>query len=273
MSLGVVIKCGNDERVLHCMDSVDHPCTVAASGFFAPNLRRALEQRGVIVADAPRGNLGRTTNIGIAAVGTTKVVVMDSDSWFGPGTLALLDQALDGGAPFARARILYAADPAGVRGSQVVARSRQHLNDSLRRAYTPGLGLRVDIAPSLGGHLFDDRICFAEDAEMDFRRREANIPLLHVEGAVVHHAPVALWHDLRAAFRVGYGKAQQVQRTTRPNDEDPLPFLQRAVRGEHPAALRGWARELGAAGAAWNTLWFGSYYLGYYDQRVLQRHP
>ena len=268
--LGVVIKCGNDSRVFDCLDSIQHPAQVAVSGFFSPELRQELRGRDVLVVDAPCGNLGLTTALGIQALTTEKVVIMDSDSWFGPGTAAAFASALDEH-PFVKARIVYEAK-VGLLGSHIVARTRQQLNDELARAYTPGLGLRRTIAQCVGGHLFDERIWFSEDAELDFRRRMAGLSLHYLQDHAVHHAPVHMLHDVRAAYRVGYGKAQQVQHTSRPNDEDPGPLLARALRLEHPRLLKHWVRNLAWAGAAHNVAWFSAYYTGYYVQRVLQAH-
>jgi glycosyltransferase involved in cell wall biosynthesis len=268
MRLSVVIKCGDDSRVLRCIDSIDAPAEVVVSGFFSPALEGRLRARGVRIVDAPRGRLGCTTNRGIDAARGERLVIMDADSWFAPGTLASFDAALTVH-PLVKARILFESDPS-VFGSGLVARTRQHLNDSLGRAYTPGLGLAREAADALGGRFFDDRIGFSEDAELDFRRRQRGLPLHPLPQGAVHHAPVSLWHDLRAAYRVGCGKAQQVQWAGRENDEDPGPLLRRTMRLEQPRLLRDWLRSVRLSGTLYNSAWALAYHAGYYVQRVFR---
>jgi glycosyltransferase involved in cell wall biosynthesis len=212
MNLSVVIPCRDDPAVVDCIRSVaaDAEVVVALNGSppaFAAWLEGALGGRARLVTLA-RPNRSRAAEAGIRDATHDRVLLMDSDCVLAPGALAAVAQAMDAGDPAAevyRGRILFASGRGF--GSALVARSRRQRMSGRLIAYKPPLALWRGLAPRLGGHIFDARLPWKEDADLDHRVRRAGIRIVPVDGCVIHHAPLSIAGDLRSTFRYGVGSA------------------------------------------------------------------
>ena len=198
--LSVVIRCWNDSSVLQCIDSIDLDVEVIVSFTGADDLAARIREHGARCVRAPRSNLSRVSNIGFNATTYDKVILTDSDTVFEPGCVGRLRDAL-GTFRAARARLRFEGDY-GL--SKIVAEARDYVN-GLPLLYTPGIAVRKDLLPEVGGFLFNDPVPYAVDTDLDFRVKRARVPVAYLTDAWLRHTAVSVRHDLRAAYRIGGG--------------------------------------------------------------------
>lgn len=212
MTLTVVVPCRDDARVVECVRSVDADAEIlivlnGSPPQFADMLRREVGGRARLEI-LPLPNRSRAVEQGIGAASCDRVLLMDSDCIFQPGSIAAVERAFDGGAcdeEVYKGRIVF--DPGPARSSAVVARSRSQRMGQVASAYKPPLALSRRLRDRLGGYCFDARLPWKEDADLDYRVRRAGIRIVPVEGCVIHHAPLTLGADLSSSFHYGVGAA------------------------------------------------------------------
>jgi GT2 family glycosyltransferase len=263
VQLSIVIKCYQDRKIFDCIESIDEDCEVIVSyagesSFYSEIARRYPE---VKMVRAPKGNLSISCNLGINESAGNSVLIMDSDSKFKRGSLDLIIHHLRENL-VVKPRIIYQHIP-DVAGSRIVAITRQRFNDSSIRALTPGLAFRKEIAGFIDGCLFDERIPFTEDAVLDWRLKRAGVGLKFVPQAVVYHSPTSPFHDVRSAYRMGYGHRLAVHFAGRENDNGVGNLLTRALTGESLSGFINEGIENGFRFALHNSAWNAFYNLGY----------
>lgn len=264
-NISIVIRCGNDPSVLRCIASVDAEAEIVVSFTGSPELAGLIRGTGSRCVLAPRGNLSQVSNAGFRATQGEQVIITDSDTEFEPGCIDNLRQALET-KMVARARLRFMTDGVGF-GSRVVAAARDYVN-SLPVVYTPGVALRRDLLPHVGGILFNDPVPYAVDADLDFRIKRGNVPVAFVPDAWVRHAPIPLPHDVRAAYRIGRGCRVSIDHWNRDGRFGQLPAdALKAVRPEHLPDL---VRRKGIATLAYQTVWDSAYWLGYRRQKEIE---
>lgn len=202
MDMSVVIRCGDDERVFRCVDSIDEDVEVIVSTSPNPGFQKKLAARGIDFRLAPRGNLSIVSNVGFEAASYDRVLITDSDTAFEKGCIRRMHDALEKHR-VVRAKLEFKHDKS-VPFSRVVAEARDFVN-SLPLVYTPGIAVRKDILPDIGGFLFNDPVPFAVDADLDYRIKRARIFVGFLDDAIIYHDAENLMHDLRAAYRIGGG--------------------------------------------------------------------
>jgi len=206
-----VITCRDDARVVDAVRSVDADAEVlivlngSPAGFEA-ELRRQLGER-VRIESLPCPNRARSVEHGIVAASRDWILLMDADCVFAPGSVAAVQRAFERGAPgeeVYKGRLVY--ERGATRANAIVSRSRSQRNRRLS-AYKPGLAFSRELTPRLGGYLFDPRLLWKSDAELDGRIRRAGLRIVPVEGCAVHHAPLTFRSDLYSSFHYGVGSA------------------------------------------------------------------
>lgn len=202
MDLSVVIRCCDDKRVFQCIDSVDEDVEIVVSLCKNDGIQRKLEKMNIHYCIVPRGNLSITSNVGFEAATHHKVIITDSDTVFKKGCIKQMYSAFEK-FKVVRPRILFLYD-SKISFSKVVAEARDYVY-SLPVVYTPGIGVRKDLIPDVGDFLFNNPVPFAVDADLNFRLREAKIPVKYLKNAHISHIAVSIKHDLKAAFRIGSG--------------------------------------------------------------------
>ena len=256
----MVIRCRNDPRVFDCVESAEGEAEIMVSISPGDALQGELESRGVPFCVSPPGNLSVTSNAGIEASRTEKVIVTDSDTVLGEGTASAMSQALDAHM-VCRARLVFELSE-GLALSGPVSRARDFVN-SKRLAFTPGLGLRKGLRDSVGGMLFDEAAPFAVDANLNFRIDRAGVEVLYLDDFTVTHRAESVKHDLRAANRIGNG----VARSSRSlhgmyGGEIPEPEIRRSLKAVHVGDYPDIVRRHGLSTAAYQAVWDLSFYLG-----------
>lgn len=200
MNLSVVVRCGDDKRVLDCVSSIDENVDVVVALSSNEVLQAELEDAGFRYCLTPRGNLSMTSNIGLEHARYDRAIITDSDTWFEPGCISSICEGLKDH-PVVRAPIRFQHGDS--LPSQMVAQARDFVN-TLPLSFTPGLGIDKGIRERIGGFIFNDAVPFAVDADLDFRLRRAGIRPRFVDRCI-YHSRESLSHDLRAAYRIGSG--------------------------------------------------------------------
>lgn len=256
----VVIRCGGSPEVLQCIASIDSPTEVVVAYSGNSGLAQRIQDTGARVVAVPSGNLSIVSNRGYAACHGSKVIFTDSDTRFGPHCVARLAEALET-VPVARAQLRIGVNAS--RTTRIVARARGFVN-SLPLAFTPGLGLRRDIIPTVGGIVFNDPVPYAVDADLDMRIKRRGIRVEFLQDAWLTHSPVPLRHDVRAAYRIGRGCRRSMEIWNRIGTFGPLDKW--SLKGVKPAALPELLRREGAVVLAYQALWDTAYWFGFYRE-------
>ncbi len=147
------------------------------------------------------------SNIGIANTMYNKVIITDSDTTFEPGCIRELYRSLEN-YPIVRAHLRFATD-SGRLFSRIIASARDYVN-SMPLVYTPGVALRKDVVACIGGFMFNDVVPYAVDADLNYRVKSLDIQVKFADQAVVNHCAESVKHDLKAAYRIGWGSVRPV---------------------------------------------------------------
>jgi len=209
----VVIPCRDDPRVLACVDSIDAPCETlvvvnGSSHAFTAEIGPALAARGAAMEVLPEANLSAALEHGVWAACNNAILFMDADCTFAPGSIATLLDAMnawsDGPAVF-KGEVRFDCGSSSI--SRLIARSRQLHTTAPVTAFKPPLLVARHLAPAIGGYFFDKRLLWKEDADLDWRLRQAGVAVVPVPQAHIRHAALDLPSDLRSNYRYGVGAA------------------------------------------------------------------
>ncbi len=265
----MVIRCGDDDRVFRCIDSIDEEVDVVVSISENKSLQRRLEHRGVRFCLSPRGNLSITSNIGFEIAKHDKVLITDSDTWFESNCIRRIYDALRD-FKIARARLMFKHSPR-VPLSRLVSEARDFVN-SLPVVYTPGIGVRADLVPDIGGFLFNDPVPYAVDADLNYRIQRAGVPVKFVKDAIVSHDVVDVWQDLRAAARIGMGcMASARWLSNHRASGDSVSSIVRELKGVKPGNLTDVAKSKGIRVLLYQLMWDMHFYAGRNFQWLFHR--
>ncbi len=189
------------------MDSIDVPVEVVAS--VADDADFIDEIRGIKVAPHRYGNWSIAAEAGIKESTHNDIIVMDSDSVFAPGAIAIINQSLKMGNLVVQPTVIFLND--GSRVSKLISNSRTHENRYEPKSYSPGLGLkRRELIDVIGeeGNIYHPEVRFGDDGYLDQKIKAAGVPIFVSQEAVIYHDPIDLKHELRTAFQFGRSEAQ-----------------------------------------------------------------
>jgi glycosyltransferase involved in cell wall biosynthesis len=281
MAISAIIRCHLDDRVCDLVEALRGPGLeyeiVVVLTEASDALRdRLLGRDRVKVCRAPAGNLSMSTNMGIEASRYDRVVILDADVRCSPDYLRHMDNALDRSA-LVRSDIEFAHSGFG---SRLVADLRHYVYHS-GVFFCPGAAFRKDIKPLVGGRFFNDRVWWTEDADLNYRIKQAGLRHRFEPAARLVHAPVSVTYDLRGAVKIGAGKFSQVLYADRRSfEESPRAVLGRLLSGRTARQLADIARSKGVFVAVYFVLFSFAYYYGYYRalfaarrRGVAVRHP
>jgi glycosyltransferase involved in cell wall biosynthesis len=254
--LSIVIRCLNDPGVIPCIESIDLDAEVIVSYTGDDDLAARIREKGAQCILAPRSNLSRVSNTGFDATSFDKVILTDSDTVFEPGCVGKLRDAL-GRFRAARARLRFESDQGP---SKIVADARDYVN-GLPHLYTPGIAIRKDLLPLVGGFLFNEIVPYAVDADLDLRVRRARIPVAYLTDAWVRHSPISVRHDLRAAYRIGGGCRVSMEHWNRQGSVGPTNRW--SLKGVKPSYLPDLLLEKGPWVLAYQLLWDSAFWMGF----------
>jgi len=210
MGLSIVIPVSQDFRLLDCLKSIDISSEIVV--VFNNNPSRELieashkDQRvnPVIVNDIGC-NLAKVFNIGIEASSHEYILLVNSDCIFLPGRLSAYFDELRI-RPVVKGHIQFQSNSLTTR---LVAELRFLFHEffSERRSlFGPGLAFHRSISEKIGGYYFDEDMGWGEDGELSERIYASGLDVQHLPGYVLSHPPESMRHDLRVAYKIGYGE-------------------------------------------------------------------
>lgn len=260
------LKCADDVAIERCLDSIDDDVSVHVVITPSQRIERILNRRGVEYSTTAYGNIARSAQLSIERSPTDNVIVMDSDTWFMPGSIRRMREALVDNI-VAKPRIRFETN---MYTSEVIARGRHAFNNRPDFATCPGLAVRKTELTEACGQIFNPLVRWTEDADLNFRMHQAGIGLKLVPEAEIVHGPIDLAHELRAAFFYGIGKRLSVEHTPgRLTPEEFPDFVINALRA--PLRVRENLQSTGPAGLGLDALWQAIYLAGYHAQKKLGR--
>ena len=261
----IALKCANDPQIERCLDSIDDDVDVHV--VITPNdtIEGILRDRGVGFSVTDFGNIAKSCEIGVNEAENDNIIIMDSDAWFVPGSIRKLRLALRDNT-LAKPRLEFLS--AG-RISDVVARHRLPFNNQPGYATNPGLAFRrQEVREACGGYVFNDKIRWTEDADLNYRAELAGLETVLVPEACVRHGAISLHHELKTAWLYGVGKRLSIEHTPGREPYEEFPDIAvAALKALRPDRVAKNIYSQGLAVAALDATWQSIYIAGYHAQK------
>lgn len=213
IDLSVVIRCGRDRKGLErCLSTIDENVEVVVSvADDAPFLKDYMSM-GYKVAPHTYGNWSVAAQSGIDKAANRNVIIMDGDSVFGSGSIKTINDALYGGHTIVQPHVIFLHNDTHF--GKLISATRTFENRREPKSYSPGLGLNIEELVSkigIDGRIYDLKVAFGDDGDLDQRRRAAGIDVFVADNALIYHDPIAFKHELKTSFQFGVGE-NQIQR-------------------------------------------------------------
>ena len=210
MNLSVIIPVSADFRLLKCIQSIDEDVEIVVVFNNNPSKRLIIESRldprvKVVTIDEAGCNLASVFNVGISNVSHNQVLLTNSDCVFYPGQVRACEDALKT-APVAKGSILFESNSFA---TELVAKLRflfHEVFSERKNLYGPGLAFHRSIVNQIGGYYFDEDIGWGEDGELSKRIYASGLDVVYLEQTMLRHPPESIRHDLRIAYKIGYGE-------------------------------------------------------------------
>lgn len=249
-NISIVVRCSDNFAVFDCIKSIDYPAEVIVS--MTPNLKlkKAIKKiPGIKSLTVPYGNSAITSNRGIKCSKNNKVLIVDCDITFSPGTIKKVVEALEKYS-VVKTRIIYKNN--GGLLSRVVAGCRDYFNCNATAAFVPGLGFKKEKIKKSLGYFFDETLTWGEDSDFSARLKGINIHLKYLHDAMIQHPHISMKHDLADAYLIGTHKS------------NPKRIWKAIINNNFKEIMRGW----GIGTLAYYILWRIFYYFGYFSQNL-----
>lgn len=210
LDLSVVIRCGRDEMGLkRTISSIDEKVEVVVSAAEDAPFIKNFKREGYNIAPHTYGNWSVAAQSGIDKATNNDVIMMDADSVFGNGAIKTIAKALRKGHLFVQPQVIYTNTGNFI--GKLISNSRTYENQREPKAYSPGLGLKVqELTKKIGvqGNVYNLSVAYGDDGDLNQRRKEAKIDVYVARNALIYHDPITLEHELKTIYRFGVGKRQ-----------------------------------------------------------------
>ena len=179
-----------------------------AQSKFIKSVKKQLAEFEVDFDVLTQANLSWALETGTRLAKTNLVLYMDSDCIFEKGAIqAFIDAARKGNPK----NEVYKGDVIFASGKtyleNLISKSRSHHTAEVLTAYKPPLLVSRIIKNRIGGYMFDNRLVWREDSDLDNRIRDAKVRIVHVPKGIIYHKTIKLKTDLRSTYRYGIGLA------------------------------------------------------------------
>ncbi len=216
MNISVLIPVSTDLRLRRCIESIDETVEVVISlnkpsapiEKMVSEMIRQQKKDGLfpnlsfVVCRIEYPSIAQAYNNGIAHATHPKILLMDSDCVFNPGTIKKLDQGMKG-ALLSKGLLKFETS---TWSTKVVAKAREHHSTDTISAYSPPLLFDKSIKSHIGGFYFHPSLCWLEDSEFDSRVQKAKLKINYDPTATIQHPILTPRRDLKSAFWYGIGK-------------------------------------------------------------------
>ena len=207
MDISVLLCVHDDVRIINCLNSIDVPCeAIVVANNATEQVLSALhnydsgDRFDLRIIEIPEKGIGRARDVGAENAKYDKMLFLDSDCRFLPGGIGLVSRLLDDFL-IVDGKIQYEANSFQ---SRVVSKCRtQSVPD---RVFCPGLSMRKEVKPLIGGYFFDRKLGWLEDSEINKRFQKASVPIGYTEKEIAVHAALTFSEDLNSAFKYGMGR-------------------------------------------------------------------
>jgi glycosyltransferase involved in cell wall biosynthesis len=258
MELSIIIPVHNDLRIKRCIESIDENVEVIASmNRPTQEIQDLVKSLGIDSCTIDRCNLSMAYNVGMDTATYNRVLFMDSDCVFTPGTISKLYEEMENNLELklCRGRVEFKYNSYETKLTQ---RARKVNTSDAPFAFIPPLMLEKDVFGLIDdGYRFAEDVVWCGDYEFELRRSKANIPLKIRHDATIIHEPITMKSDFKSAFMYGTGKRIRHERT------DEKVSLIEVLK--YPI-YEGLKKE-GPLIAGYLALWKAVLYSGYYCQK------
>lgn len=214
--ISVVIPVSSDTKLEQCINSLQEKAEVVISlnnpskqiKELVSNLFKLQREKGqyknikFVVCEIPKASIAGAYNNGIKHATGNKIFLMDSDCQFEKDSLSRLEINMKNSF-LSKGKVIFMSNSII---SNIIARARDFHTSRVINAYSPPLLFSKTIVDKIGGYYFHPSLCWLEDSEFDSRIRKAKLKIAYDPAAVVYHAPLSLFTDLKSAFWYGVGK-------------------------------------------------------------------
>lgn len=269
MDLSVVIRCGDDDRLFRCIESIDEEVEIVVAHNSNKTLEEKLSKMNILSCVTPPNNLSVVSNLGAEKASYDKIIITDSDTWFEKGSIVKVYKTL-AKSPIVNMRINFISTKKNA-SSIIISKARDFVN-SLDVLYTPGIGIDKKIIPVIGGYLFDNDVPYAVDANFTYRIKKLNIPYINLESASIFHDSETLKHDLKAAYRIGKGCWISARKLLSQNYGKSIFVLFFSLKGVKPKNWKCLVKTKGCKVLFYQFIWDSFFYFGALVQCFFSKH-
>lgn len=215
MKLTIVIPCKDDLKISNCLSSIDSQVEIVvvfngSTKEYINFVKKVGEANrlNMRTIELDKSNLALALEKGTWTAHNDWVLYMDSDCKFEKKAIESFYEAMVNGDPSKevyKGKVIFVKSTSWI--SKIIARSRQHHTAEELTAYKPPLSVSKKIADKIGGHFFNEKLIWREDADLDNRLREAKVKIKFIPKGIIYHGALTLKTDLRSTFRYGVGGA------------------------------------------------------------------
>ena len=210
MDISVIIPVSKDIRLLRCIDSIDVDAEIVVVFNNEPLkelIQKAqVDQRVEAIVLPDRGcNLAQVFNIGIKQAKFSKVLLANSDCIFVKHQIAKTKRLLTE-FEVVKGSICFESNSLMTR---LVAELRflfHEIFSEKKALFGPGLAFHRSIIKQIGGYYFDEDMGWGEDGELSQRIYASDLKVYYLDEPLLAHPPESICHDLRIAYKIGYGE-------------------------------------------------------------------
>ncbi len=210
LPVSIVVRCAYDyDRLKKCLASIDEHVDIVVSTAVDSAIVNRKFQENITVVTHSYGNWSLATEVGLQKAKNSKVIIMDADSTFEKKAVASLYRALSGNVIVVKPKVVFLYNQNYT--SKLNSDIRTHQNEYKPKAFTPGLAIdQKKLLDQIGvnKHLYDVRVKYADDGNLNKRIYEAGIPIKLLNTATIYHEPVTLKHEIKTAYVLGMGNRQ-----------------------------------------------------------------
>lgn len=215
-NISIVIPCKDDKKILDLLATIDADFAEIVIVFngstneFIKEVKNSFinYKNKISCYILPKSNLALALEYGTRKSKNDLILYMDSDCRFKNGAIR---QFLSISNLHDPSQAVFKGTVVFERGlnyiEKIIAVSREHHTAEVLTAYKPPLLISKKIIKKIGGYVFNEKLIWREDADLDNRIRENNIEIIPVSKGIIYHHKISLKTDLRSTFRYGIGLA------------------------------------------------------------------
>lgn len=264
LHLSIVIRCGyNYEQLLRCISSIDENVDVVISTAVDSDIAERKFGQNIAVVTHPYGNWSLAAEVGIQKTKYNKIIIMDSDSVFVRKAISTIYNSLSDSVLVVKPTIIFRHTDSRI--SKLISNIRTYQNEYKPKAFTPGLAVQKGELIKLIGinsNLYDTRIKYADDGNLNKRIYEKKIPIKILKSAKICHSPVSLRHEIKTAYILGKGnKLSDGKIGTKM-------LIYRELSTKARQFYKGAYKRFGVLTALGLIVWRVIYYIGYFSEHT-----